>query len=236
MNANRKVAYVSILALVAAVIAIVIAVLAMTGVFSSKDQPAGAGATPSNGTSPSETTTPPATASEQPSESSSALPTEPAEPSSEPSGEPTSGALSPAPLPPPPATGVPGIPDKEADGARPAPGGVMWKDRYAFFSPTHNIYCEMSPDVVNCGILQRNYTPPMPCENSFHMIELSADSGAMRESCIMGNPGLDTEVLAYGMSACTGNLTCLSQEAGVVCWNNRLANGFLMNRDGITKF
>ncbi|MDO4790885.1 MAG: hypothetical protein Q3999_00155 [Buchananella hordeovulneris] len=234
MNATGKNAFALMLALAVALIGIVLVIVSAIGLFSSKENNAGQSSAPSSGSSRSVEATPDIATTQPEDMASPAAPAQPVEPVESSSADPAAPADGEA-TPAPPAP-LPGIPAQEPNGTRPAPAGVDFRDRYAFFSPSRNIYCEMDGNAANCGILQRNYTPPMPCENGYHMVKITAVGGEMTEDCIIGNPGAEVAVMDYGRSVNTGNLTCLSQEAGVVCWNNLTGAGFLMNRDGITKF
>jgi hypothetical protein len=87
----------------------------------------------------------------------------------------------------------------------------------AFYSPTHNISCEI--DYQRPGLADSTYcqaSPPAPAPQSVHMDGVGTYTVCSGENCL-GNPGLGQPTLEYGESATLGPFTCRSDVDGMTC-------------------
>jgi hypothetical protein len=104
----------------------------------------------------------------------------------------------------------------------------------SFYSPSHNISCEIDyqrgagmPDNTYCQI-----TSPRSVQQSVHMDPTGAFTVCTGETCL-GNPGLGQATLAYGQTAGIGPFSCLSEVRGVTC-TIATGRGFTISSSGIT--
>ena len=98
----------------------------------------------------------------------------------------------------------------------------------AFLSPTKNLGCQITQDPssqVRCV----SFSPPQ-------LVTMSADGTIARctgSSCDLGNPAIETPVLAYGAAIGNSALLCLSTTAGITC-TIPSGHGFTISRSGIS--
>lgn len=104
-------------------------------------------------------------------------------------------------------------------------------------SPTGNIVCSLDQAIldaeVTCGVLSlkeegRTWAATADTDGSS-----TGSSSALMSALSHANKA--TEV-AYGTSVYRGFNTCMSTEAGMVCWNISSGKGFMVNRDGVITF
>jgi hypothetical protein len=107
-------------------------------------------------------------------------------------------------------------------------------DACSFYSPSHNISCEIDyqrgagmPDMTYCQI-----APPQHLAQSVHMDPTGAFTVCTGETCL-GNPGLGQATLAYGQTAGIGPFSCLSEAGGITC-RVTSGRGFTISSSGIT--
>jgi hypothetical protein len=111
---------------------------------------------------------------------------------------------------------------------------------YFFRTPSKNIYCAFDADEVRCDINQRVWqSPPKPasCEQDYGN-GLFVGAGRAGYTCagdtLLSDP--NAVQLDYGKSVTVGDLTCLSQQAGVTCQNNVSGHGFSLSKEGHAPF
>ncbi|HEY2499971.1 MAG TPA: hypothetical protein VGI68_00745 [Mycobacterium sp.] len=107
-------------------------------------------------------------------------------------------------------------------------------DACSFYSPSHNISCEIDyqrgagmPDMTYCQIAS-----PQHLQQSVHMDPTGAFTVCTGETCL-GNPGLGQATLAYGQTAGIGPFSCLSEAGGITC-RVTSGRGFTISSSGIT--
>ena len=98
----------------------------------------------------------------------------------------------------------------------------------AFLSPTRNLGCQITQDPssqVRCV----SFSPPQ-------LVTMTADGAITRctgNSCGLGNPAMETPVLAYGAAIGNSAFLCLSSTSGITC-TIPSGHGFTIARSGIT--
>jgi hypothetical protein len=106
-------------------------------------------------------------------------------------------------------------------GAETAPGGE-------FLSPSGNISCEMDNGYIG---LHQVYCQTVSPPESVVLARTGTFKVCKGRQCL-GNPAVNTPVLAYGHSTSSGPFRCLSTTAGVTCTVS--GKGFQISRSGIT--
>ena len=110
-----------------------------------------------------------------------------------------------------------------------------------FSSPTGNIGCVLSSAFAVCEIGDHDFElppEPTPCQGDYApAIEFSDPTtrptiGVCKTDTELGAP----DQLAYGTTAVAGDFACLSQEAGMSCWNQRTGHGFTLSRAAYALF
>lgn len=96
-------------------------------------------------------------------------------------------------------------------------------DSASFYSPSHNINCEMTPSLTFC----ESTSPPQ----SVHLTSDGAITTCAGPNCL-GNPGIGVPTLGYGASKKVGTFMCASEEAGVEC-SVPTGHGFTISNAGI---
>lgn len=104
-------------------------------------------------------------------------------------------------------------------------------------SPTGNIVCSLGQDILDaevaCGVLSLNE------EGRTWAATADTDGSSTGSSSVLRSALTHAEnatEVAYGTSVYRGFNTCMSTEAGMVCWNISSGKGFMVNRDGVTTF
>ena len=98
----------------------------------------------------------------------------------------------------------------------------------AFLSPTRNLGCQITLDPssqVRCV----SFSPPQ-------LVTMTADgtvSKCVGSSCDLGNPAVETPVLAYGAAIGNSAFLCLSTTTGITC-TIPSGQGFTISRSGIS--
>ena len=87
-------------------------------------------------------------------------------------------------------------------------------------SPSGNIWCAMSADLVDCVML-----------DPFARIDLGTSGPALVPNRDDGPPGVPPRTLAYGQSVTLGPFACLSQSIGLSCWNTSNGHGMFLARE-----
>jgi hypothetical protein len=96
-----------------------------------------------------------------------------------------------------------------------------------FLSPSGNISCEIDNGYI--GLHQVYCQTISPPESV--VLSLTGTIKVCKGQQCLGNPGVNTPVLAYGRSTGSGPFRCLSTTAGVTCTAG--AKGFQISRSGI---
>ncbi|GAA1730771.1 DUF6636 domain-containing protein [Aeromicrobium alkaliterrae] len=110
---------------------------------------------------------------------------------------------------------------------------------HAFTSPTGNIVCyvNVTADQWGCVIGERSYTEPPgadDCFASFGKGFVSVQGGPLQPQCRGGvlaaaeSGGGPT--LAYGSTLTVGAVTCMSQQTGVTCVDERSGHGLFISK------
>ncbi|MCW2717714.1 serine/threonine-protein kinase [Pseudonocardia sp.] len=125
-----------------------------------------------------------------------------------------------------PAAGV-DVVDAQTDG-RFGTGGAR------FATPSRNIDCSMTADVVRCDVITRTWRlPPKPagCSGAYGDGAVLRGSGQGELSCVsdtVADPALT--VLDYGTGVRFGGVVCVSRESGLRCENTSTGHGFRVAR------
>jgi hypothetical protein len=104
--------------------------------------------------------------------------------------------------------------------AKTPPGGE-------FLSPSGNISCEMDNGYIG---LHQVYCQTISPPQSVVLARTGTFKVCKGQQCL-GNPAINTPVLAYGHSTASGPFHCLSTTAGVTCTIG--GKGFRISRSGI---
>jgi hypothetical protein len=96
-------------------------------------------------------------------------------------------------------------------------------DSGSFYSPSHNVNCEMSPSLTFC----ESTSPPQ----SVHLTADGAVTTCAGTNCL-GNPGIGVPTLGYGAMMRIGSFMCASEESGVDC-SVPTGHGFTISNAGI---
>jgi hypothetical protein len=96
-----------------------------------------------------------------------------------------------------------------------------------FLSPSGNISCEIDNGYI--GLHQVYCQTISPPESV--VLSLTGTFKVCKGQRCLGNPGVNTPVLAYGRSTGSGPFRCLSTTAGVTCTSG--TKGFQISRSGI---
>ena len=113
----------------------------------------------------------------------------------------------------------------------------------AFRSPSGNIYCQLGPDFAACEVEEGRVEPPVDAICSGSEAEdvgrLELVAGAVTPVCntdSMRDP--EARKLAYGRIARVPgvDVTCLSEESGVICVDPNSERGFFIARGSFTTF
>ena len=91
-----------------------------------------------------------------------------------------------------------------------------------FYSPTHNISCEIDPTEELCLTANPAQAAHLQADGSY--------TTCTGETCL-SNAGLNTGILAYGTSTSNGTFTCVSRQTGVTCTAS--GKGFTISTSGI---
>ncbi|OMC20195.1 hypothetical protein [Mycobacterium sp. SP-6446] len=123
------------------------------------------------------------------------------------------------------AGGCAGMPSAAADDP------ICLANVCAFYSPSHNISCEIDYQ-RGAGMPDEAYCQTMSPHRSVHMDPTGAFTVCTGETCL-GNPGLGQATLPYGETAGIGAFSCRSEVSGITC---RVASGrgFTISSSGIT--
>jgi len=97
-----------------------------------------------------------------------------------------------------------------------------------FLSPSGNISCEIDNGYIG---LHQVYCQTISPPESVVLSRTGTFKVCKGQRCL-GNPGVNTPVLAYGRSTGSGPFRCLSTTAGVTCTVG--GKGFQISRAGIT--
>jgi len=117
-----------------------------------------------------------------------------------------------------------------------ATGKVIETDMKRFSSPSGNIKCDVANDNSYCEITNKNWevkTSDLPknCDSDVGGIYVEK-TGYPKFACVsdVAFPEKNLDVLEYGDSVTTGNITCLSARSGIRCQNTD-DKSFVMARD-----
>jgi hypothetical protein len=105
--------------------------------------------------------------------------------------------------------------------AKTSPGGE-------FLSPSGNISCELDNGYIG---LHQVYCQTISPPQSVVLARTGTFKVCKGQKCL-GNPAVNTPVLAYGHSTSSGPFRCVSTTAGVTCTVSGI--GFRIARSGIT--
>jgi hypothetical protein len=120
-------------------------------------------------------------------------------------------------------------------GTAPQPTTATAATSATFYSPSHNLSCEI--DDGRSGIPAQVYCQSMKRPSSVHLGldgKLDICSGTGAATRCLGNAGENTPTLAYGKQVSVGRFRCGSEHTGVTCTVIRSGKGFLINSAGIT--
>lgn len=110
----------------------------------------------------------------------------------------------------------------------------------SFQTPSGNIGCVLSEDLVRCDIAEREWTAPKPkgCELDFGQGLQASDEDDRAAVVCAGDTTLDpgAEVLPYGSVARAGDFSCTSGEAGVTCQDDGDGYGFFISKQAYRLF
>jgi len=96
----------------------------------------------------------------------------------------------------------------------------------AFLSPTRNIACLV--DITAGSVRCASFSPP----RLVTMTVTGSLNTCLGNQCNLGNPALETPVLAYGTTTAGGPFQCVSATTGVTCTVTG-GKGFTISRSGI---
>jgi hypothetical protein len=109
----------------------------------------------------------------------------------------------------------------------PAPAPAHTVHGGEFLSPSGNISCEIDNGYI--GLHQVYCQTISPPESV--VLSLTGTFKVCKGQQCLGNPGVNTPVLAYGHSTGSGPFRCVSTTAGVTCTVG--AKGFQISRSGV---
>ena len=108
-------------------------------------------------------------------------------------------------------------------------------DAVSFETPSGNIVCGLSPEAVQCEIFRKSYTPSVPKPPSCNLDyghRVSVGAYGPSEFVCYGDSmsGIAEQTLDYGREIRRGRISCLSEEAGLVC-ETVSGTGFALSAD-----
>ena len=118
-------------------------------------------------------------------------------------------------------------------------------ERTAFYSPSGNVGCQISPTGVRCDIDQRDWSPPpRPADCTLDYGQgISLGTGEQAQFVCAGDTarvlppfGGAGEPLAYGEAITAGPMRCESAESGMTCRDVGSGHGFLISREAYQLF
>lgn len=96
-----------------------------------------------------------------------------------------------------------------------------------FLSPSGNISCEIDNDYIGLHqVYCQTFSPPQSV-----VLARSGTYKVCKGQQCLGNPAVNTPVLAYGHSTSSGPFRCVSTTAGVTCTAD--GKGFQISRSGV---
>lgn len=113
----------------------------------------------------------------------------------------------------------------------PAPAGAITLSSFA--SPSGNISCAVSGDIVSCTIAEHDFVDDScGADNSLPFTIVLETNGTASGSCQLTAVAEAGATLSYGAAAQNGRMACTSSEDGVECWSQVSGEGFSVNRSG----
>ncbi len=109
--------------------------------------------------------------------------------------------------------------------------------RSQFYSPSHNIACDLGPEGAICDTRERDWTPSVPrppsCNFDWGPRVGVEEFGPGEFVCVSDSlHGGSYRVLPYGSAIKRGGITCTSEEAGVTCVNEG-GGGFFVSQQTV---
>lgn len=114
-----------------------------------------------------------------------------------------------------------------------------------FHSPTKNLACHLDEEggedaVVGCHVFEHTFAdPPSPsdCEGDLMSVVWMDLDDVVTYGMCRGDPfAVPQTVLEYDSASRVGDFACLSERAGVTCWNVATKHGFVVSRDSYRVF
>jgi hypothetical protein len=107
----------------------------------------------------------------------------------------------------------------------------------SFYSPSHNLSCEMGddPGIRGSYVYCQSWKHPHSVRMGLNGRLKICRGGTITTTHCLGNPGENTPTLGYGKQITVGRFRCQSLRSGVRCTVIRSGKGFLINSTGVSR-
>jgi len=130
------------------------------------------------------------------------------------------------------AGGLGGAPTSATSSAAPSPNVTKKVTEARFQTPSKNIGCALTAEMVRCDIVKKDWTPPpkpADCELDWGF-GIIVEKGAKASFNCAGDTVIGAgEVLAYGQSLRAGDFVCDSTSSSLRCSNVTSGHGFALS-------